>query len=171
MKNLLIAIFALSTSVSFAADMSKTESYKTAYKELADGSNVYVGKCSTHQDYENKFFKVTKTLVPYFEPGYDARETDTINHTSNLEKELIEATKNHIQFESLADVDDLTVETITSTKFKGLNLYRLNIGVGGGNGIFAIFNRVVTKSGIKYELISSIMDGDVNFCDSKVWLK
>jgi hypothetical protein len=168
-KILSIVFFALSVN-SFAVDMAKTESYKTAYKELKDGSSIYVGKCSTHQGYEKKYYKITKTLVEYFEPGYDSRESDTQKHILHLESELIEATKTHLQFDSIADVDDLTVEKIESTKFKGLDLFRLNIGVGGGNGMYVVFNRTIKNRKVNYELMSSIMDGDVEFCDSKVWL-
>ncbi len=43
-------------------------------------------------------------------------------------------------------------------------------GVGGGNGMYLVFNRTVTKGKIAYELMSEVFDGDVEYCDSKVWL-
>ena len=170
MKSLLtLSLLALSFQ-SFAVDMSKTESWKTAYKELADGSSEYIGKCSTHQDYEGKHFKLTKTLVKYFEPSYDNRENDTKKHLKNIDPKLIKAVVEHLKFDTIADVDDLTIETIESKTFKNLDLIRLNIGVGGGNGMFVVFNKVTKNNKVTYELMSSVMDGDVEFCDSKVWL-
>lgn len=168
MKNLVCILMVALTFQSFAEDMSRTESYKTAYRELADGSSKYVGGCSTHEDYQGKLFSVNKTIVQYFEPS--GREEDN-QKLSVLEPELIRATKKAIQNDSLATVDDLTVEKISSLKFRYLDLYRLNVGVGGGNGMFIVFNRAIKNGRVVYELMSSVMDGDVEFCDSKVWLK
>lgn len=162
--------FALTLNV-FAKDMSRTESYKDAYKELPDGSTEYIGRCSTHQDYENKHFKVTETIIEYFEPEYDMTEAEFEKKTSRMDKELKKTLVTKLQFDSLKDVDDLTLEKIVSLSFKGLDLYRLNIGVGGGNGMFLVFNKTKKNGKVLYELLSDIFDGDIEFCDSKVWLK
>ncbi len=169
-KSILTLVVFLSLN-SFAKDMSRTESYKDAYKELPDGSSEYIGKCSTHQDYENKHFKVTKTIIEYFEPDYDMTEAEFDQKTKSMEKELKDTLVTKLQFDSLKDVDDLTLEKITSKTFKNLDLYRLNIGVGGGNGMYLVFNRTVSKGKIQYHLMSDVFDGDIEFCDSLVWLK
>ncbi len=170
MKTLLSATLILLALNSNAYDMSKTETYDEAYKELPDGSSQYVGGCGTHQDYEGKHFKVSKNLVPYFEPGYDSPETDTLNKIHVLDKELIEAAKDHLVVDSISQVDDLTVDKLQSLTFKGLNLYRMDIGVGGGNGMILVFNKVKSGSKISYELMSEVFDGDVEHCEDKVWL-
>jgi hypothetical protein len=170
MKSLILASFMLLSVNAMAIDMSRTENYDEAYKELTDGSSIYVGGCSTHQDYEGKHFKVTKNLVPYFEPGYDAPETDTLNKIHVLDKELIAEAKDHLVVDSMSQVDDLTVDKIQSLTIKGLDLYRMDIGVGGGNGMILVFNKVKRGSKIEYALMSEVFDGDVEHCEDKVWL-
>lgn len=170
MKSLLSLVLLSIALNSYAYDMSRTETYEEAYKDNADGSNTYVGGCSTHQDYEGKHFKVTKNLVPYFEPGYDAPETDTLKKIHVLDKELIAEAKDHLVVDSLSQVDDLTVDKIQSLTFKGLNLYRMDIGVGGGNGMILVFNKVKHGSKIEYVLMSEVFDGDVEHCEDKIWL-
>lgn len=150
--------------------MSRTETYEQAYRELKDGTNVYVGGCSLHQDYEKKKFYVTKTLVKYFEPyGMSAEEFK--KKVKNAEPELLEIAGKDAGAESITDVDDLAIEKIKITKLEGLDLYRLNIGVGGGNGMYLVYNRTIVEGKPQYELLSNVFDGDVEFCDSKVWIK
>lgn len=171
MKNsFLLLTLLLSFSVS-AKDMSRTENYDDVYKETADGSVVYVGACSVHQDMEGVNFNVQGTLVEYFDSGYgNMTKEEFLKKTSALEIELIDAAALRAGADLPEGMDDFTAEKIKSTKFKGLDLYRLNIGVGGGNGMYLIFNRTVTKGQITYELMSEVFDGDVEYCDSKVWL-
>lgn len=168
MKNLVYILSLTLTLQSFAQDMSGTENYDAAYSESEDGSSYYVGGCSTHEDYFGKFFIINETLVEYFEPSDDKDDRQKI---SVLEPELVRAAKKVIETDSLSAVDDLTVEKISSLKFRNLNLYRLNVGVGGGNGMFLVFNRTIKNYQIVYELLSYVMDGGVEFCDSKVWLE
>jgi hypothetical protein len=163
------SILILSLVLSFSAmakDMSKTETYEEAYKEV-NGYSVYVGACSLHPDREA--YTTDKTLVEYFEPGYESTMEEFMSKVKNLDKELIDAAQ--VVVEGLPDVDDFTATKITSTKAHGLDLYSLNIGVGGGNGMILTFNKTVKNGKVHYELMSDIMDGDVNFCDSKVWFK
>ncbi|MBC7714441.1 MAG: hypothetical protein H7177_13940 [Rhizobacter sp.] len=172
MKNSILILSLLLAYGAQAKDMSGTESYKESTKEMEDGSVVYIGKCSTHQDYEKKYFTVDETLVKYFEPR-DVTQAQMEKKLKNVEKELIVAAAKGANQEdaTLSDVDDLTVEKITSTKFAGLDLYRLNIGVGGGNGMFLVYNRILKGKTPVYELISNVFDGDLEFCDSAVWIK
>lgn len=166
MKNLVYILSIALSLQSFAEDMSGTES--SVYRDLPNGSSVYMGSCSTHENYEGDLFIVNKTIIKYFEPNGSESDNKKI---SVLEQELIRAAMIVIQTDSLNHVDDLTVEKIFSLKFKNLDLYRLNVGVGGGNGMFLVFNRTINNGRIGYELVSYVMDGGVEFCDSKVWLK
>ncbi len=151
--------------------MARTEDYDVVYKETADGSVVYVGACSVHQDMEGVNFNVQKTLVEYFDTGIGNMSRKTfLKKTRALEIELIDAAALRVGSDLPEGMDDFTAEKIESTKFSGLDLYRLNIGVGGGNGMYLIYNRTVADGKIAYELMSEVFDGDVEYCDSKVWL-
>jgi len=92
MKNtFLLLSLLLSFSVS-AKDMSRTENYDDVYKETADGSVVYVGACSVHQDMDGINFSVTKTLVEYFDTGIGNMSRKVfLKKTRALEIELIDA--------------------------------------------------------------------------------
>ncbi len=55
--------------------------------------------------------------------------------------------------------------------FPELDLIRFNVGVGGGNGGYLVFNQVKEGSVVTYELMSSTFDSDLDYCDKKVWLQ
>lgn len=171
MKNsFLLLSLLLSFSVS-AKDMSRTEDYDAAYQEAADGSLTYVGACSVHQDMDGINFLVKGTLVDYIDSEYGTlTREEFLKKASALEIELINAAALRVGSELPESMDDFTAEKIESTKFKGLDLYRLNIGVGGGNGMYLIYNRTVVNGKPAYEFLAEIFDGDVEYCDSKVWL-
>lgn len=166
MKNSLLIISLLFSFSAMAKNMAKTESYEEAYKEI-DGYSVYVGACSLHPDREA--YTTDKTLVEYFEPRYEMKMEEFLEKVKPLEIELITEADKIV--DGLPNADDFTATKITSTKASGLDLYSLNIGVGGGNGMILTYNRTVTNGKVHYELMADIMDGDVNFCDSKVWFK
>lgn len=161
----------LISNIIHAEDMSRTESYENVYKELANGEQVYTGACSTHQNYENTFFKVSEKLVEYFEPNYNERMSGIKKRLSKLEPELIAIAKKQLQINNFGEVDDLTVDKIEHWSYPNLNLFRMDVGVGGGNGIILFYNRVQKGPTIYYQLMSEIMDGDIDFCDRAVWLK
>lgn len=174
MKSTLIALSLLVSFTTLAEDMSRTEKWEEAYRDLPDGSTEYIGGCSVHQDYEGKMFTVTKTIVDSFEPGYNSPKEETMKKLKHVEKELLVATAEGSDgdvADFFAGVDDFTLEKISHKKIKGLDLYRWNIGVGGGNGYFEVYNRSVVKGKVHYEKLSNVFDGDIEFCDSKVWLK
>lgn len=168
MKTLItLLVMATLSMTTLAQDMSRTEDYDTAYSEQADGSIVYVGKCIAHQDYENNKFKVTSTLVNYFEPR-DLSDREYNKKMRKIEKELIlEAGHGDVEF--LRTADDITIERIKSSETPDLDLYRLNVGVGGGNGMYIILNRSVINGVVNYEFLAEIFDGDVEYCDQKIW--
>lgn len=170
MKHVLFSALFLMSLNSYAIDMSRTENYETSYQTDAEGNEVYVGGCSVHQEFDGIKFTVTKTVVEYFEPR-DFSPSGFRKQMKGVEKELIAATESkQAGIDSLHEADDITVETIKSTVLKGLDLWRLNIGVGGGNGMFLVFNRTIQNGKPHYELMSNIFDGDVEFCDSTVWI-
>ena len=170
MKNAFAILCLLLSNHVLAKDMSTNESYETAYKQLSNGAHEYVGKCSAHEDFKNHFFQVTETLVHNFKPNFDDNEANVLKKLSSLDKELITKAKKYLDIDSMANIDDITVEKISSSTIDGLNLFRLNVGIGGGNGMFLVFNKSVNGSLVTYKLMSQIMDGDVEFCDEKVWL-
>jgi hypothetical protein len=174
MKNTLIALSLLVSFGAFAQDMSRTETYEESHRDLEDGSTEYIGGCSVHQDYEDKKFIVTETIVETFEPEYDAPVTSTIKKLVNVEKELLAATaagSDSDVYDFFANVDDFTLEKISHKTIKGLDLYRWNIGVGGGNGYYEVYNRTVVNGKPAYKKLSNIFDGDIDFCDASVWKK
>lgn len=169
MKNSLILLSLLLSFTAAAKDMSRTENYDDAYQEQEDGSVAYVGQCSIHPDkagYQDK-----EVLVEYFDSDYGRlTRAQFLAKTKALETELTDAGGLRTGSEMPIGIDDFTADKIESTIFKGLDLYRLNVGVGGGNGMILVYNRTVKNGKPAYELMMEIMDGDVEYCDSKVWL-
>lgn len=164
---IIIALSALLVfSQAFAQDMSRTETYEEAYRENADGSSTYVGGCSLHEDYEDEKFSVTSTIIEYFEPDYRAPQAELIKKLSIMGPELLNAVMEFISYNGEIGFDDLTLETI-QYKHSRQSFFRFNIGVGGGNGQYATY----MKTNAGYMLVSHTFDGDLNFCDKKVWLK
>lgn len=173
MKNTLIILSLLLSVSAMAKDMSRTEKYEDAYVELEDGSSQYVGGCSLHQDYEGKLFTVESTIVKTFEPEYNNAES-TMAKLKKVDPLLLAAAaegSGSDAKEFFSQVDDITLEKITSNVFKGLDLYRFNLGVGGGNGYYEVYNRTEKKGVVSYTKLSNVFDGDVEYCDSSVWLK
>ncbi|MCE3013799.1 MAG: hypothetical protein LW878_12100 [Proteobacteria bacterium] len=153
-------------SQAFAQDMSRTESYRQAYRQNADGSSTYVGGCSLHEAYEDKKFSVTSTIIEYFEPDYQMPQEKILKKLSVMGPQLLEAVMEYIAYDGEIGFDDLTLETI-KFKHSSQSFFRFNIGVGGGNGQYLTY--LQTQSGFK--LVTHTFDGDLEFCDKKVWLK
>lgn len=153
-------------SQAFAQDMSRTETYEEAYADNSDGSRSYVGGCSLHEDYEDKKFSVTATVIEYFEPDYQMPQEELLKKLSVMGPELLKAVVDFIGYDGEIGFDDLTLETI-KYKHSAQVFSRFNIGVGGGNGQYVTFMK--TNQGFK--LVAHTFDGDLEFCDKKVWLK
>ena len=168
MKSILFVILLFTFNSVYPIDMGHTESHETSYEINDQGYEVYIGACSLHQDYENRKFVITKTILEYFKP-MDLSAANFAKKMKILDKELIKVVSSYTQLRSLHKVDDLTVETLSSTIYKDLDLWRLNIGVGGGNGMFLVFNKIEKNGKTSYQLMSDIFDGDIQFCDSLVW--
>jgi hypothetical protein len=167
MKFVIFAAILITSSQLFAQDMSRTETYKEAYQNMNDGTRMYIGGCSTQEDYANQTFIVNKEIVEYFEPDMD-EVADYNLRMKDVDPKLIAAVMPLAGWgDSLIETDDITLEKIESLIFPELELYRFNIGVGGGNGFYA----VISKVGTHYEVLSHVFDGDVEFCDKKVWTK
>ncbi len=169
MSFLLLSLL-LSFSIS-AKDMSRNEAFTDAYKVTSTGSLKYHGACSVHENMTGSTFVVTKRLVEYMDldAGELSRE-EFLKATSSLEIGIINAAEKYIKVNIPLGIDDFSADKIKSTKFAGLDLYRLNIGIGGGNGMYLIYNRTVIKGMPSYELMAEIFDGYVRYCDSRIWL-
>jgi hypothetical protein len=166
MKSLIILISFLVASQAFAQDMSRTETYEEAYRENSDGSTSYVGGCTLHEDYEDIKFKVTSTIIEYFSPDYRMSQADLLQKLSIMGPELLSAVMEFISYDGEIGFDDLTLEKI-KYKHSRQSFFRFNIGVGGGNGQYVTYMLMNNK----YKLVTHTFDGDVEFCDKKVWLK
>lgn len=116
--------------------------------------------CRLHQDYEGQEFHVGATLIDYFEPSERSRDfvdAQFARVPQSLQQQLVDL----IGIDDLTWVDDLTLEEI---HFRGETLWRFNVGVGGGNGLYAIYRKL--DSG--HQLLSYVFDGDVEFCHESV---
>jgi hypothetical protein len=178
MFKLLLAMTFLFSGLVSAQNMAETESYDEAYTEMPDGSSRYVGKCSTHEDYENNFFGRKSLIQKYVSPS-DLSYSEMKKVLSKFDKGLVKQVLSVLEMDDMSSshdvvnvfmdyIDDLTVDTISHTKALELDLIRFNVGVGGGNGSYIIFSNAKNKS--EYELISYTFDSDLQFCDKKVWL-
>jgi len=160
MKLTLIATLLLLAGHVVARDMSRTERWQDAYTEEGN----YVGRCQLHQDYQDIHYRVVAEVVSYFEPSY-GNEASTRAQLAGVPSGLIDAVEKQFAPEGMSFVDDITVETIEAAALPEVVLYRLNIGVGGGNGMYVVFQQL----GDSFELLSEVFDGDVEFCHAKVW--
>lgn len=179
----LVLFFSLVMSAqAFAQDMSRTETFENSYTEDAHGDTYYSGKCSTHEVYENKYFKETSTIQPY---------TSVRDLSSRQLAVLIKKVGRPLLTQLMADnniedfvgpnktleaqlsyiLDDITVTTITSKLKPNLNLIRVSHGQGGGNGGYIVYNK--TKQGGRdiFTMLSSTFDSDLQYCDKLMWLK
>ena len=125
-----------------------------------------MGGCSLHEDYEDKKFSVTDTIIKYFGPDYNMPQDKLLKKLSVMGPKLLAAVMDHITYDGEIGFDDLTLETI-KYKHSAQTFARFNIGVGGGNGQYVTFLRVNNN----YKLVAHTFDGDLEFCDKKVWLK
>jgi hypothetical protein len=179
-KMLLVFTLVFSGSL-MAQNMADKENYKDAYIDMPDGSSRYVGKCSTHEDYEKFYFKTKKVLQKYTDPS-DLSEAQIKAILAKFDKQVIslvlktlnmyEISNSSSEVSILKDyIDDITVESISSVFGPELDLIRFNVGVGGGNGSYMVFNKIKNGSGITYEMMSFTFDSELNYCDRKVWLQ
>jgi hypothetical protein len=168
----------LISGMTFAQDMSRTEKYENSFKEMPDGSSRYIGKCTTHEDYKNQFFTVSAVVQKYVEPG-DLSQAQLKAMLKKFDPALISEVLKAFSMNEVGqstldifenDIDDMTVELISHKLAPRLNLIRFSVGVGGGNGGYAIYNIVHTGAKVQYELMSHTFDSDLNYCDKKVWL-
>ena len=176
MKKVIFSLLFLVSSTSFAQDMSTSEAYQDAYREMPDGSTKYVGKCKTHEDQKGKFFKISKVIQKYVEPSeFSADEVKKVLDKAGgmsvgriLMKEFFDekySSDTELLNAFTQYVDDITIENITVKDSTDLNLIRFNVGYGGGNGGFLVLLK--TSSG--YQKMSLTGDGELSYCDQMVW--
>jgi hypothetical protein len=162
---------------SFAQDMSQTEDTETAYTTRSDGTSLYVGRCSTHEDYETHFYQIKKTIQNTIEPAEVSSET-LKKAMARFDQAMLETLVQRLGLREIAGansslleifqemVDDFTVETISLSN-QSLDLIRFNVGIGGGNGAYVVFKQEAKG---QHRLISHTMDSDLLFCDRSVWM-
>lgn len=179
-KTLLALSIVFSGSV-FAQNMAASENYQDSNVDMPDGSSRYVGKCSTHEDYESFYFKTVKVLQKYVEPS-DLSDAQMKAVLAKFDKTVIKQVftifdlytlgKGATELSIFKDyIDDLTVETLSHVVRPELDLVRFSVGVGGGNGGYIVFNKVKEGAATTYEMMSYTFDSDLNYCDKKVWIQ
>ena len=161
----------------FAQNMATTETYEQSSIDMPDGTSRYIGKCSTHEDYYKFYYKTEKVLQRTVSPG-DMEEAKIAEVIKKFDPVLVKQVLKEMELYDVAGpnesetsifknyVDDITVDVVKHLIFPELDLIRFNVGVGGGNGGYLIYNKVSTS----YNLMSKTFDGDLSFCDKKVWL-
>jgi hypothetical protein len=181
LKALLVLSVVMSGSA-FAQNMASSEQYRDAYVDMPDGSSRYVGKCSTHEDYDKFYFKSKKVVQKYVEPS-DMTPAQIKTMLAKFDKGLITQILKVLQMDDIAGenvdqvtifkdyIDDISATTVAHEVFPDLNLIRFSVGVGGGNGGYLVFNQSVKGTKTTYDLMSYTFDSDLNYCDKKVWLQ
>lgn len=174
---LLVFVFVMSLcQQAFTKDMSGVESNEYPYDETEDGTEIYIGACSTHEDYVQVNFSVTKTLVSRFYPNR-LTEWQIKRTLVNVEPELMEAAfvpddwydDESLEYDHLQEYESITLEKIQHLTKPGLDLYRFAVEGSVFELQYLIFNRIQKGAKISYELMSKVVDGGVLYCDEKVW--
>jgi hypothetical protein len=177
----LLALSMLFSGSVFAQNMADSEKYQDSYIDMPDGSSLYIGKCSTHEDYEKFYFKTEKVLQRYVEPS-DLTDAQLRAVLAKFDKSVVNQVLAAFDMYSIEDgltdflifknyIDDLTVENLSHVVRPDLNLVRFRVGVGGGNGGYIVFNKVKEGAATTYKMMSYTFDSDLSYCDQKVWLQ
>ncbi len=169
MKNFLLVLTIFFSGTSFAQNMANTESYGESHS----ASDIYIGKCMTHPDYQSRYYTTTKHIQKFI-------ESDSISDAKKLANKVgmgafLIMAKEYFGFNdartkeeliaSFAEYNnDITVDEITM-KATEKKMIRFNVGFGGGNGGFL----VVAKTEDGYKKISKTRDGSLDYCDKSVW--
>ena len=181
MFKLLLALSVVLSGSVLAQNMAESEDYRTAYVDMPDGSSRYIGKCSTHEDYQKFYYKTKRTVLKYTEPS-DLPEAEIEAMLAKFDKKLLAQVLTTFDMYDVSNgssvvkifkdyIDDITVERITNVVFPNLDLIRFSVGVGGGNGGYVVYNQVKNGAVVSYEKMSYTFDSNLNFCDKKVWLQ
>jgi hypothetical protein len=178
MKTVLLVLSVVFFSqASFAQDMSNQETYEQAYRQMPDGSSVYVGKCKTHESRPGKTYKVSglilesvSTVGMKFEKAKKIVDQVGVVPFRMMMKEyfgtLADLSSDHKMIQEFIDyADDLEIDVISLIAKGNREFIRFNVGYGGGNGGYL----VIQKNGDSYQKISKTEDGDLVYCDASVW--
>ena len=162
-------------SHSYAKDMSKTESYKDAYKSMPDGSTRYIGKCSTHEDKTDEYQVIKVIQRTSFPGGWKKSQAQAFfdkigeQHFKLIMSNFFEFAKSSSHEGMLSEfiefADDIKVETIQLKGNSRTLFTHYNVGHGGGNGGFL----VLLDAGYQVKKISKTNDGSLEYCDVLVW--
>ena len=132
------------------------------YRKNKDGSLTYIGSCLLHEDYNDIKFDAVE-IVPYTE--YPTAKF--FKSLTPLQKKLaiyvyqeeLEMSPDDEPFD-LDGFDDISFDLIKIKK-STRTLYRVNYGVGNGNGGHTTF-RVLSSE--KVEVVTRTFDGDLLYC-------
>lgn len=175
-KSLAILVFIFCFQVN-AQDMSKTETFESSYLDMPDGSSKYVGRCTTHEDYKNVYFKSKNVFQKYVEID-SLTDLQIKNMMARFDKAILVKVLKTLELYEVAGsgtsmgeifknyVDDFMGEVMTHESYPNTTFIRIGFGVGGGNGGYMVFSK--TSQGIK--LLSYTFDSELVYCDRSVWL-
>lgn len=176
MKSLFLTFILVFSFSAFAENMAGQD-LEHAWLENADGSQTYVGLCSTHE--HSKLTKRTKVIQKQIKSArLDERQIDNLVKKVDRQlwklvavdsdaREILEGEDQSLENILTDYFDDIAIDLVSNKARPNLQLIRFNIGVGGGNGMFLTY--AATKKGFK--LMSKTLDTDVVYCDRAVWLK
>ncbi len=180
MKTVILALIPLLFYTNtFAQDRSSSEADAKAYRQLPDGSSVYVGKCATHEDHLSVKFKVTGIIQESVSTvGMKSETAGSIFKRVGavpfrmMMKEFFDgladlSSDSKLVSEFIDYADDLEIDAIQLVRDPSLEFLRFNVGFGGGNGGFLVLQK--TSDG--WLKISTTEDGELKYCDSMVWGK
>ena len=174
---ILVLIPLLFYTNTFAQDRSASEIDAQAYRQMPDGSSVYVGKCATHEDHLGAKFKVTGIILESVSTvGMKSETASTILKRVGavpfrmMMKEFFDgladlSTDSKMVSEFIDYADDLEIDAIRLLRDPGQEFLRFNVGFGGGNGGFLVLKKTATS----WMKISSSEDGELTYCDASVW--
>lgn len=168
LKTLIATLCLVFSFQSFAKDMSATEVWDDVYVDK-DMGYLYRGGCSLHEHYLNEKYKLNQTIVKYFEP-YSSPKLEFTEKMKDVDSNLLATIANEFGEDYLKNADDLEIHSVQSFLNPHYSLTRLNIGVGGGNGIYLFYLKTNNNQPL-YLKVAQTVDGDVNFCDELVWMK
>lgn len=165
MKHLIA--FILLTNITFATE---------DYRDNADGSTSYIGRCQLHEDYADELYTVEEIQKSVSDPGIEY-----VKSLSELKQEIVLFAIGDVGYingdEISSDLkipffDDITIQEIhfKDAKFNEQKIFRVSYGAGGGNGGYLTITltgkiAINGKTHYLFKKVGHTFDGDLEFCD------
>jgi hypothetical protein len=159
--------FILLTNITFALE---------DYRDNADGTSSYIGRCMLHDDYADDLYTVTDIEKTVSDPGMDY-----VSSLTDFKLALVLFAMGDLGHFDLEDMtvdsgypffDDITLQKVSfkDVEFKKQKIYRVSYGAGGGNGGFltVVLNTTLIVNGKTQYLFKKVghtFDRDLEFCD------